>query len=326
MNSLISVIVPVYNAEPFLIRCIDSIINQTYTNLEIILINDESPDNSGAICDEYAKNDNRVIVIHQTNIGPGGARNEGVKIAKGEYIAFVDADDYLDLSAYEKLITFMLENDLDIALFNHYKVKEQKIIYPPKQENQFFTKEEALNAILKYEISPVIWDKIYKSNIAKKVCFPLYRTLEDLSTTFKYFEHAEKIAYLKTPLYYYNQDNPNSIMTLGAHSPRMYFNHRYNDFLAHKERWLFAKNYPLKEIAEHCYYVLITVALEVTEAVYDSKIDLDDIKVKEIEGFLKKISKQTYKKLSLRRKLLYHSFLNNKKIHKTVVSITKIRL
>ena len=122
----ISVIVPVYNAESYLRRCIDSIINQTYTNLEIILINDESPDNSGAICNEYAKNDNRIIVVHQANIGPGGARNTGVKIATGNYIAFVDADDYLDLSAYENLIPFILENDLDVVGFDHYEVKNKK--------------------------------------------------------------------------------------------------------------------------------------------------------------------------------------------------------
>ena len=323
---LISVIVPIYKAEPYLRRCIDSIINQTYKNLEIILVNDGSPDKCGDICDEYTTKDSRIIVIHQTNEGAGGARNTGVKIATGEYISFVDSDDYLEITAYEQLTKFLLENDLDIIGFDHYKIENNKKISPVKQENQFFTKLEGLNAILKYEIEPVVWDKIYKTSIAQKVYFPKHRALEDLATTFKYFIYAEKIAYLRVPLYYYNQENPNSIMTIGFRSSKMSFKHRYDEFTANKERWLFAKNYPLKETAKHCYHILFAVALNATEAFCYTDIPTNDYRIIHLENFLRTaLSSPTHKKLRTKHKLLIHSFLNFKKLHKMMVRFSHFR-
>lgn len=114
-EKLLSVIVPVYKVEPYLRRCIDSIRNQTYQNLQIILVDDGSPDNCGAICNEYTKIDSRIMAVHQKNEGLSGARNNGLLFAKGEYIAFVDSDDWIHPTMYQTLITMMEENDLDMA-------------------------------------------------------------------------------------------------------------------------------------------------------------------------------------------------------------------
>lgn len=114
-EKLLSVIVPVYKVEPYLRRCIDSIRCQTYRNLQIILVDDGSPDNCGAICNEYTKIDSRIITIHQKNEGLSGARNNGLLFAKGDYIAFVDSDDWIHPTMYQTLIDMIEENDLDMA-------------------------------------------------------------------------------------------------------------------------------------------------------------------------------------------------------------------
>lgn len=114
-EKLLSVIVPVYKVEPYLHRCIDSIRNQTYKHLQIILVDDGSPDNCGKICDEYAELDARIIVVHQKNRGLSGARNTGLRYAKGEYVAFVDSDDWISSDMYQTLVNLVELNDLDMA-------------------------------------------------------------------------------------------------------------------------------------------------------------------------------------------------------------------
>lgn len=114
-EKLLSVIVPVYKVEPYLRRCVDSIRNQTYKNLQIILVDDGSPDRCGEICDAYAEIDERIIAVHQKNRGLSGARNTGLRYAKGEYVAFVDSDDWIAPTMYETLVRMIEKNDLDIA-------------------------------------------------------------------------------------------------------------------------------------------------------------------------------------------------------------------
>ena len=118
----ISVVVPIYKVEKYLDRCIYSIINQTYTNLEIILVDDGSPDNCPKICDEYASKDNRIKVIHKQNGGLSSARNAGIKVATGDYIGFVDSDDFIELDMYEQMYKVAYENDVDLVMSDYYKV------------------------------------------------------------------------------------------------------------------------------------------------------------------------------------------------------------
>ena len=115
MDSLISVIVPIYNVEKYLERCVESIINQTYKNLEIILVDDGSPDNCPQMCDDYAKKDSRIKVVHKKNGGLSDARNAGMKVATGEYVSFIDSDDYISLDFYETLLETIVDNDSDIV-------------------------------------------------------------------------------------------------------------------------------------------------------------------------------------------------------------------
>ena len=126
-SDLISIIVPVYKVEKYIDECIKSIINQTYTNLEIILIDDGSPDNCGKICDEYAKNDKRIKVIHQKNMGQSVARNVGLEYAKGDYIGFVDSDDYIKNNMFEVLHNNLVSYNADISICNIIKVKNNKL-------------------------------------------------------------------------------------------------------------------------------------------------------------------------------------------------------
>ena len=121
---LLSVIVPVYRVETYLPKCLDSLVGQTYADLEIILVDDGSPDRSGAICDEYAARDSRIVVIHQENRGASQARNAGLDRATGEFVAFVDSDDYLDFSMYENLMKAVVEYDADIVISDFFVILE----------------------------------------------------------------------------------------------------------------------------------------------------------------------------------------------------------
>ena len=129
MNNKVSVIIPVYNVQDYLERCVDSIIKQTYKNIEIILIDDGSHDNSGKICDDYKKKYNNIIVIHKENEGQSIAREYGIKIAKGEYISFVDSDDFLNEKYYEKMIRLLEKSDCDIAVCDYIKFSTNKLNY-----------------------------------------------------------------------------------------------------------------------------------------------------------------------------------------------------
>lgn len=177
-NLLISVIVPVYNTEKYLGRCVDSIINQTYTNLEIILVDDGSPDNSPAICDEYAKKDQRVKVIHKENGGLSSARNAGLDIAKGDFISFIDSDDFINRDMYKVLIDAL--GDSDIASVQFKTVKDD-VIADDKQNITTKTVYglDYLKNICIRTMSETVWDKLFKRDLIGKLRFDKTRLNED---------------------------------------------------------------------------------------------------------------------------------------------------
>ena len=166
MKPLISVIIPVYNVEKYIKRCLDSVINQTYKNLEIILVDDGTPDSSGAICDEYAEKDERIKVIHKENGGVSTARNAGLDIATGEYITFVDPDDYLSSDIYEKVILEFSENETDIICFSYTAIddegKNKSYIYDKKEVVGF---DNLLFNMLLVDFNMSIWNKVYKRSV-----------------------------------------------------------------------------------------------------------------------------------------------------------------
>lgn len=206
MNAKISVIIPVYKVEPYLRQCLDSVVNQTYKNLEIILIDDGSPDNCGKICDEYAVIDSRVIVIHKENGGLSAARNDGIAKATGYWITFVDSDDWCELDYYEKIISQICDNTSDVICAGGHIIElqsENKVVY--SIENTFCfcdsnSKEKLQTMVLAlkngYASLAAPWDKLYRTDFIRKkgLLFDLLsEAWEDIWFNFQIFQKAEKV-------------------------------------------------------------------------------------------------------------------------------------
>ena len=208
MGPLISVIVPIYNIENYVKRCIDSIIHQTYTNLEIILVDDGSTDSSGQMCDEYAKNDARVKVIHKENGGLSDARNAAIDIAKGKWITFVDGDDFLTASAIDSMYRAKKITGAQIAcclykLAYEGQHTEFNETYD-KRKISSYSCEEALEKMLRRsEFDVSAWAKLYDYDLFTGVRYPKGELYEDLGTTYKLFDKAVNIALIRIDGYGY---------------------------------------------------------------------------------------------------------------------------
>lgn len=202
---LISIIVPVYKVEQYLERCIESIINQTYKNLEIILVDDGSPDSCGIICDEYSKKDKRIKVIHKENGGLSDARNKGIENATGKYITFIDSDDYIDENYTSILYEVISKNNADMAISSHKVLYENgTIIEKATGEQSILNSKEVLNRILYDDgIDLSAWAKLYKTDLFKNVRYPKGRVFEDAATTYKLVDLSKKIAIASFSTYNY---------------------------------------------------------------------------------------------------------------------------
>lgn len=204
-QELISIIVPVYNVERHLPKCLDSIINQAYKNIEIILIDDGSTDNSGVICDEYKLKDNRINVIHQANHGIGYTRNIGLQNANGKFIGFVDSDDFIDENMFLRLYNEIIKTNADIACCANYRIEfgnEIRITHN-NCNKKFFVNSEVLKSYLKCDFGFVLWNKLFTSNLIKDIKFPSDKIGEDTKWLVEVFAEAKTVAYTKEPLYYY---------------------------------------------------------------------------------------------------------------------------
>lgn len=215
-NPKISVIVPVYKVEEYVSRCVDSILAQTYRNLEIILVDDGSPDTCGAICDEYAGKDPRVLVIHKVNGGLSSARNAGIDIATGEYIAFVDSDDWIEPDTYEHLLGAALRYDVKLVCAGRYDVdsatgEKTKGLCPPREE--VVTGKEMCRRIFLWEnMDSASWDKLYHRALFREIRFPLGKIVEDVPIMYLIALDAGKVCMCDKPIYnYYHR--PGSITT-----------------------------------------------------------------------------------------------------------------
>lgn len=183
MKPLISIIVPIYNVEKELIRCLNSIRTQKYKNLEIILIDNASSDNSGVICDRYALIDSRIKVLHLDKLGVSYARNEGLRIASGEYISFIDSDDWIEEDYYEKFISEM--QDCSIAITGYKLLDESGMIIDKLElsENMFTLKQNNfynIETLVKNSSFGLVWNKLFKRELVKEVKFPPLKSREDL--------------------------------------------------------------------------------------------------------------------------------------------------
>lgn len=205
MNGLVSVIIPVYNVAPYLIEALESVINQTYKNLEIIVIDDGSTDESGGICDDYSKKDNRINIIHQSNKGLSSARNIGLNKITGDMVAFLDADDVYRPDYIQTMVSAMYSNNVDLIIckFAHYSNKKRKRIgkiYPLIKKG-IYERRSILNALVNDQVNHSVWNKLYKKELWENTRFPDGHVHEDDSTTYKILDLCKTVYVIDLPLY-----------------------------------------------------------------------------------------------------------------------------
>lgn len=215
MDQKVSVIIPVYNDEKYLVECVDSVLNQTYRNLEVILVNDGSTDQSAQICEQLHQKDKRIRVLHKQNGGVGDSRNAGLAMADGELLAFVDNDDLMEPNNLEKLIDLMKRHDADVAIGNFYEYLEDKHLFlnfvnKDSYFEKVYTPAELFMKAYKHEYNfsqcfTVPWGKVYKRELFETIAYPTDESADDDFTTWQVYLLADRIAFMNAPLIMYRQ-------------------------------------------------------------------------------------------------------------------------
>lgn len=210
MKPMVSIIVPVYNAEKYLNRCVDSILNQEYTDFELLLVNDGSSDSSGAICDAYAKSDNRVHVIHKPNTGVSDTRNIAIRQAKGTYLQFLDSDDWITPDATKLLVRAATDHNCDLVISDFYRVVGERVSHKGDIEDDgVLTREEFAEHMMENPADfyyGVLWNKLYRRDIVEKYHLEMDTSVswcEDFLFNLEYILHANVFYALQAPIYYY---------------------------------------------------------------------------------------------------------------------------
>lgn len=237
-NAKVSVIVPVYNVEPYLRKCLDSILAQTYQNLEIILVDDGSTDKSGTICDEYAGRDDRIHVIHKENGGVSSARNAGLTAADGEYIGWVDADDWIEPDMYAYLLSCILRYGADIAICSRKEEYRKRSVFRGWDEERMLNKEEALGLLLENDVlQNFLWDKLWRRDLYRGIVFPEGRTFEDIAVMHRLFERAEGVICLPEAKYHYFQREGSIVNSVSLTNKINYYHASWMRYEEMRERW-----------------------------------------------------------------------------------------
>ncbi|MBQ6221481.1 MAG: glycosyltransferase family 2 protein [Solobacterium sp.] len=214
----VSVVINMYNSEKYLRKCIDSVLAQTFTDFELILVNDGSKDHSLDICKEYAEKDTRIRIVDKENGGLADARNAGLDAAKGRYLEFIDADDWIEPDLLEKCVARLRETDADIVIFDIYQyfvaTGKKEVLSHPYDQNQVYSLNDHPEMITK--MKNAAWNKIYKISLFREnqIRYPWGYNYEDLGTTYRLLARADKIAFVKEPLYDYLQDRPGNLTHL----------------------------------------------------------------------------------------------------------------
>ena len=251
-EKLISVIVPVYNVEKYIKKTLESLLNQTYENIEIVLVDDGSTDSSSQICDEYAKKDNRIKVIHKENGGLSSARNKGIEIASGDYVFYLDSDDTIDEKCLEILEEALERTESDVAIckIDRVDVNGQKVRddFPINEEDILF-RYETVEKIVKGELPNFAWGKLYRKEVLHGIRFPVGRNYEDRYVAAEIMSNSKQTVLCPKAIMYY-RDNPKSIMN------KYNIKNVYDSLYADKHVIRFCKiNYPeLVKDAESIYF------------------------------------------------------------------------
>ena len=242
---LISLIVPVYNVKDYLKTCLQSILEQTYKNLEIILVDDGSDDGSSGICDEYARMDQRIKTIHLPHSGVSAARNAGLAAATGELLGFVDSDDWIDHDMYQYLYALMQEHDADVSACTYLLEQEGR---PSKIINNtgklyVFSRKEIIRALVKNDlVKNYLWAKLFKRKLFDRLSFPVGRVYEDVAVLYKVFYSSQKVVLSCVSKYHY-MIHKNESITRGGYDPVK----EYHYFLSLYEQDKFIQNAELGE-------------------------------------------------------------------------------
>ena len=231
---MISIIVPIYKTEKFLPRCIESILVQTYRDIEILLIDDGSPDRCGEICDEYAEKDKRVRAFHTENHGLSAARNLGLKEARGEYIGFVDSDDWIEADMYEILLKRMQETGADIVeceIWRHPDFGQKKA----EPRDEVFQRGDALKALIESRLRNYTCDKLYNRSLFETVTFPIGMNFEDSAIMHKLFSQSNITATVSARLYHYRSRQGSIVKTFSAKNLFDYADATFSRYMYFKE-------------------------------------------------------------------------------------------
>ena len=208
MGGLISIIVPIYNVDQYLDKCIESIVSQTYGNLEIILIDDGSPDNCPTICDSWCKRDSRIKVIHKVNGGLSDARNAGIKIATGDYIAFIDSDDWIENNYIKKMYEYMMIYEADIVECGVTYVSENGEKVRTRKTDSLLKlnlTQELCNLVIEDNVFQTVWNKLYKRKIVEGIFFEKGKYNEDDFWTYQVMDRLNQMIVIEDELYNYVQ-------------------------------------------------------------------------------------------------------------------------
>lgn len=212
MSKKVSIIIPIYNAEKYIERVMDSVLNQTYSNLEVVLVDDGSTDNSPFLCDKIAEKDKRVKVFHIQNGGPSKARNKGIEVATGEFVEFVDADDYIEKNCVEKLVQAMKDNDLVVCgykqktdVVKEIKLDENKVVDYSKNPAEFFN-------LVKKNLFNIVWNKLYRKELITKLFDERFFIGEDTIFNTNYIKNCKRVSVICDTLYNYDFSNSQSII------------------------------------------------------------------------------------------------------------------
>lgn len=279
MSELVSIIVPVYKVEKYLSLCVSSILSQSYRNIEVILIDDGSPDNSGAMCDQFGLLDNRVKVVHKLNGGLSSARNEGLDIADGKYVVFVDSDDWVHTDYISTLYNLLISEEADISVCNFIKTSDEKVSLNQRNVNvHLLSNLEAVEKLCGelYEQLVVAWGKMFKLTLFNGIRYPIGKVHEDEYTTYKLLYKAKKVVVTNQVLIFYRQ-RPDSIMGSGFN-----LKNRLHAIEAYEERADFFENegvYKLRNKTLRALFNWYRSVLDKKESTLE-EFDWDDFNLK----------------------------------------------
>ena len=301
MSNIISIIVPIYKVEKYLDRCINSILNQTFKNFELILVDDGSPDRCGDICEEYAKKDKRIKVIHKENGGLSDARNAGLDIATGKFVGFIDSDDFIHKDMYMILYDAIVKSKSDISQckFKYFSKEDElnkNIINDGKYK--IYNNIDAIEGIMDNKnLNTNVWNKLYKRELFREIRFPKGKIHEDEFVTYKVFYRAKTVSYVNKELYYYFSNDTGIMKNLNINSKFDWIDaiEERNEFLLNiKEKRLFNKS------NSHLFFYLIKFRYDIKKNnKLENKSEIYNLINRKIKYSLNAISdKSSYSKLN----------------------------